>query len=318
MNNNNIKNQLDKINFDNQLKEKIITKMKLENPNNNLEKIFNEDNSILIGLIFFGIIIILSIFILFYKESYITKNIFFSNPLYTIDYLPSNTKKMIFTSFILIFYVGLIIYFNINYPIKLSNIKNYLNIENSKEKKNYNIQQTINYLMNKVDNTRTSLYINYILMVVINILIIILLNKSGSDTKENAMIMTTHAYSKLLNKKIDNLNKNNLQKGGSIDLTMEQLDDLIYLMSDKKYINKSLKDYIELYHKKYNDQNEFNYPNNIITNSKLLKSNNCENEKISYTINYDTDMFPKSFVKNLRKVYKNKPRFTTESLKKKL
>lgn len=311
------KNPFEKVNADNELKEKIIAKIKLENPsNNNLEKIFNEDNSILIGLVFLGIIIFVSIFFLLYKESYITKNIFTSKPSYILHYIPSNTKKMIFTSIILLFYVGIIIYLNVNYPIKLDDIKNYLNIESSKEKKNYNIEQTLNYLMKKHENTRTSLYINYILIVLMNIFLIILLNRSGSVTKDNSMIMASHAYSKLLNKKIDNQNKNNSQKGGSIDLTMEQLDDLIYLMSDKKYVNKTLKNYIELYHKKYNDEKEFNNPNNIIPNSKLLKSNNCENEKVSYTINYDTDMFPKSFVKNLRKVYKDNPRFTTKSLKK--
>tara|TARA_Y100001970_G_C13897778_1_gene682002 strand:- start:137 stop:772 length:636 start_codon:yes stop_codon:yes gene_type:complete len=208
---------------------------------------------------------------------------------------------------------------NIKKPIDINQLKNYLNISNSTEKKIDNLNNSVSNLIDHHNNTRIILYVNYIFLIIVNIVFVGLLLKMGSVTKENAMIMATHGYSKLLNKKIDTLKSSNNQKGGSIDLTLEQLDDLIYLMSDKKYVNKSLKDYIELYHKKYNDKDEFNNSSNIIPNSKLLSATNCEDNNVKYTINYGPDIFPSSFIKNLNKIYKEKKevnKFTTKSLKK--
>lgn len=309
---------MDSIN-ENQLNEKIKMKINLENIQKpNLTEYLNEDNSTLIFLSLFALIFLIFILSIFIKEDYINLKIF-SNPSNFFRFIPYNTKQIILISCLLIFYILILIYMNIKKPIDVNQLKNYLNISNSTEKKIDNLNNSVSNLIDHHNNTRTILYVNYIFLIIVNIVFVGLLLKMGSVTKENAMIMASHGYSKLLNKKIDNIKSSNNQKGGSIDLTLEQLDDLIYLMSDKKYVNKSLKDYIELYHKKYNDTDEFNNSSNVISNSKLLSANNCEDNKVKYTINYDSDIFPSSFIKNLNKIYKDKKeknKFTTKSLKK--
>lgn len=304
---------------ENQLNEKIKMKINLENIQKpNLTEYLNEDNSTLIFFLLFALIFLIFILTIFIKEDYINLKIF-SNPSNFFSFIPYNTKQIILISCLLIFYILILIYMNIKKPIDVNQLKNYLNISNSTEKKIDNLNNSVSNLIDHHNNTRVILYINYIFLIIVNIVFVGLLLKMGSVTKENAMIMATHGYSKLLNKKIDNIKSSNNQKGGSIDLTLEQLDDLIYLMSDKKYVNKSLKDYIELYHNKYNDTDEFNNSSNIISNSKLLSANNCEDNKVKYTINYDSDIFPPSFIKNLNKIYKDKKeinKFTTKPLKK--
>jgi len=306
---------------DNQLNEKIKMKINLENTQKpNLTNHLNEDNSTLVFLLLFTLIFLIIILVIFIKEDYINLKIF-SSPSNFFRFIPYNTKKIIIVSCLLIFYIGILIYMNIKKPIDVNQIKNYLNISNSTEKKIDNLNNSVSNLIEHHNNTRTILYVNYVFLIFVNIIFLRLLYKMGSVTKENAMIMATHGYSKLLNKKMDSLSKSsNNQKGGSIDLTLQQLDDLIYLMSDKKYVNKSLKDFVELYHNKYDDKDEFDNSSNVISNSKLLSANNCEDNKVKYTINYDSDIFPSSFIKNLNKIYKDKKdenKFTTNSLKKK-
>ena len=64
---------------------------------------------------------------------------------------------------------------NIKKPIDVNQLKNYLNISNSTEKKIDNLNNSVSNLIEHHNNTRTILSVNYIFLIIVNIVFVGLL-----------------------------------------------------------------------------------------------------------------------------------------------